>query len=330
MKGSKPPKPETVDELQELVAEQIEAIEPGLRLLGTRVLLGGATIDVLALDAGNTLTLISLGFNGDDAMLLRALEAYSWCLEYPDALRQQHPGVRLSPADPPRILFIAERLDDAFLRKIRHLRFNRVDCLEFRFGLQFTHVEELRGTHAAEAPPARAPGAPPPHTRPAPRGAPSRPGAPFPRPTALRPAPLRATRAEPPRVEPPRRQARQAPPVAAEAKGEALGASGDRRGGTGIVDDNMVRTVREYLQREFPTALIYDFYDHDRGGQVFELHDSSGAVVHSAGVADDLLDRGIEAHLRRFLEQHQLGRVLREAGEAGVSVTRAGLRTEPR
>src|SRR5262245_43289684 len=139
-------KVEDVKELQELVAESVGAMEPGMHLLDTRVLLGGATIDILALDAEDRLTLIALGLGADDEMLLRALEAYSWCLEYPDALRKLYPSVKLSESRPPRVIFVAERAPDAFMRKVKHLRLARAECLEFRFGLQFRAVEETRST----------------------------------------------------------------------------------------------------------------------------------------------------------------------------------------
>jgi hypothetical protein len=89
-----------------------------------------------------------------------------------------------------------------------------------------------------------------------------------------------------------------------------------------------VSVVREYLQREFPTTVIYDFYAHDRGVQMFHLQDNLGAVIHTAAVAEDLLTEFSEADLRAFLDRHKLARVLRQAGQAGVSVTRTGLKIE--
>jgi hypothetical protein len=89
-----------------------------------------------------------------------------------------------------------------------------------------------------------------------------------------------------------------------------------------------VSVVREYLQREFPTTVIYDFYAHDRGVQMFHLQDNLGAVVHTAAVAEDLLADLSEADLRAFLDKHRLARVLRQAGQAPVSVTRSGLKIE--
>ncbi|MGH7309773.1 MAG: hypothetical protein ACREK6_13870, partial [Candidatus Rokuibacteriota bacterium] len=137
---------EDIKELQELVVASVASIEPGLQLLDSQATLGGSTIDLVAIDAEDVLTLVNVGFEADDEMMLRALEAYSWCLEAPDELHQLFPAVP-SPAEP-RVIFIAERIPQGFLRKIRHLRFHRVDCLEFHFGLQFSSVEELREPEA--------------------------------------------------------------------------------------------------------------------------------------------------------------------------------------
>ncbi len=156
--GPKSFKLEDPKELQALIAEQLDAVERGLRLLDTGVELGSATIDVAALDADGRLALIAIGVDANDEMMMRALDAYVWCAEDPDALRRLYPKVRLAPGQPPRVIFLAERVPEAFRRKIKHLRFNRVDCFEFRFGLLFSLVEEVRGTHdAPTAAPPRAP-----------------------------------------------------------------------------------------------------------------------------------------------------------------------------
>ncbi len=406
-------KVQDVRELQELVADSVGAMESGMRLLDTQVLLGGATIDLLALDAGDRLTLIALGLGADDAMLLRALEAYSWCLEYPDALHRLYPSVKLSENRPPRVIFVAERAPDAFLRKVKHLRMARAECLELRFGLQFQAVEEMRGTDEATATlrltaTSEAPGAtdhqaplsagratPPSGERQAPV-APARPAASG-RPTAPARAATRASRPQSePRetvatLRPPRPDAVAAPPPPAAprtpraepaalhepvvagirgavepariglAESRGHGLESRREAATEVadvhaqmleqlrsttttigewreavtkppaeVDEERVRTVREYLQREFPTSVIYDFYAHDRGVQMFHLQDSHGALVHSAAVGEDLLDGGSEAELSAFLDKHKLARVLRQAGSAGVSVTKSGLKIERR
>jgi|GEM_PF-1975844 len=377
-------KVQDVKELQELVAESVEAVEPGMRLLDTRVVLGGATIDVVALDTEDRLTLIALGLGAEDEMILRGLEAYSWCLEYPDGVRRLYPSVQVSESRPPRVIFVSEKVPDAFLRKVKHLRLARAECLEFRFGLQFKAVDDLRGA-GDTAPPERpnpTPRAPaalrvaprPSRSEPDPRpAAASRGGRPEPEgrePAVARaqpdtrevaapraaPAPraprfeaeaappvaARVTRPEAPRVEPARAEARRDPESeVAEVHAQMLEqlratttTVGEWREAAvapaAEVDDGKVRIVRDYLQREFPTAVIYDFYAHDRGVQMFHLQDSHGALIHSAAVGEDLLEEGSDAELGGFLEKHKLARVLRQAGSAGVSVTRSGLKIERR
>ncbi len=340
---------EDVKELQELVAEHIDGVEPGMRLLDTRVLLGGATIDVLAHDAGGGLTLLALGFVADDEMLLRVLEAYSWCLEYPEALRRLYPSVRLSATDPPRVLFVAERVPDAFLRKIKHLRFERADCLEFRFGLQFDVVDGPRATNdqfteplnGHQAGSRQANGH---HVNGQTNGhlAKGQHAAIEPTTTNIEPAtsPSTATVTTNGADRKPRHET-----VEPATKGQATALNGQHHSdngnaspqweqvlsrAAGEVDEWKVKAVREFLQREFPTAVIYDFYAHDRGAQMFHLQDSQGSVVHSASVAEDLIEECTDAQLRAFLDKHKLARVLRQAGQAGVSVTKAGLKIERR
>src|SRR2546425_980612 len=143
--------------LEKLVAENIEGIEPGLRVIDSRLVLGQAAIDLVALDARESLVLVALDFLADEGLLLRAMDAYSWCLEYPDALRRLYPMANVLPTRPPRILFIVERLTDAFVRRIKHLSFLEIDCLEFRHlevngasAVYFDLVERLRRTAPVE------------------------------------------------------------------------------------------------------------------------------------------------------------------------------------
>ena len=120
-------------ELQALVVDHVEGIEPGLVVLDSRLLLGQATIDAVALDGRGSLVLIAVGAVADEDMLLRAVEAYSWCLEYPESIRRLYPAVQISASQPPRLVFVIERMPDAFHRKIKQLGFPEVDCIEFRY-----------------------------------------------------------------------------------------------------------------------------------------------------------------------------------------------------
>ena len=118
-------------QLQALIVEHADDLERGLTILDSR-LLGQVTIDVVGLDADSALVLIAVGLVANEEMLLKAVDAYSWCLEYPDAIRRLYPAVQCSNAQPPRVMFVVERMPDAFHRKIKQLGFPAVDCVEFR------------------------------------------------------------------------------------------------------------------------------------------------------------------------------------------------------
>src|SRR5688572_12725112 len=119
-------------QLQALIVEHADDLERGLTILDSRLLLGQATIDVVALDADGALVLIAVGLVADEEMFMKAVDAYSWCLEYPDAIRRLYPAVRFSAEQPPRVMFVVERMPDAFHRKVKQLGFHEVDCVEFR------------------------------------------------------------------------------------------------------------------------------------------------------------------------------------------------------
>lgn len=147
-----------IEKLHALVIENVEGLEPGLTVLDYRLLLGHATIDAVARDTGGSLVLMAIGFTADEEMLLKAVEAYSWCLEYPEAIRRLYTGVELSEARPPRLIFVIERMPDSFHRKMKQLGFPDVDCVEFRLldvdgaaAVYFDRLARLRRASVGEA-----------------------------------------------------------------------------------------------------------------------------------------------------------------------------------
>jgi len=111
-----------IGNLERLVADNIEGVEPGIKVVDSRLVLGQAAIDLVGLDSKGSLVLIALDFSADDGLLLRVMDAYSWCLEYPDTLRRFYPMAQAT-SRPPRILFIVEKMTDAFMRRVKQLSF---------------------------------------------------------------------------------------------------------------------------------------------------------------------------------------------------------------
>jgi hypothetical protein len=146
-------------QLQALLVEHADDMERGLTIVDSRLPVGQATIDVVGLDADSALVLIVIGLVADEEMFLRAVEAYSWCLEYPEAIRRLYPEAQLSTARPPRVMFVVERVPDAFHRKVKQLGFQEVDCVEFRHldvdgtpAVYFENLARLRRNAATTAP----------------------------------------------------------------------------------------------------------------------------------------------------------------------------------
>ncbi|HEU5193426.1 MAG TPA: hypothetical protein VFW70_01710, partial [Methylomirabilota bacterium] len=99
----------------------------------------------------------------NEEMLLKAVEAYSWCREYPQSLERLYPSCSISDARPPRLIFVSERMPDAFHRKIKQLGFPDVDCVEFRLlevdGVPAVFFESILRLRRPAATPAPAPSA---------------------------------------------------------------------------------------------------------------------------------------------------------------------------
>jgi hypothetical protein len=147
-------------QLQALIVEHADDLERGLTVLDSRLLLGQASIDIVAVDADGALVLIAVGLVADEEMLLKAVDGYSWCLEYPDAIHRLYPAVQFSAAHPPRVMLVVGRMPDAFHRKIKQLGFAQVDCVEFRYldvdgtpAMYFDSLARLRRAAPAPATP---------------------------------------------------------------------------------------------------------------------------------------------------------------------------------
>src|SRR5207244_837273 len=78
-----------LSQLEMLVTEHAEAIEPGFRVLAGTVNFGRSTVELVGLDGRGTPALVALGLTGDDAMLFRIVEAYACSLEYPEDVRRE-------------------------------------------------------------------------------------------------------------------------------------------------------------------------------------------------------------------------------------------------
>jgi hypothetical protein len=96
------------------------------------------------------------------------------------------------------------------------------------------------------------------------------------------------------------------------------------------LDENKISVVRGYLQREFPLCTVYDFYDFQRNAQVFQLQDNHGKVTQLITMTAEFFDSHRDLEIRAWIEKHRLAQAMRQAGQAGVLVSQAGLQIEKR
>src|SRR2546427_12532794 len=121
-----------LSQLQTLVTEHAEAIEPGFRVLAGTVNFGRSTVELVGLDGRGTPALVALGLTGDDAMLFRIVEAYAWSLEYPESVLRLMPAGGGAGRSPTRVVFIAEGLQaqsSEFLAQLNDL-FSSLRCMK--------------------------------------------------------------------------------------------------------------------------------------------------------------------------------------------------------
>src|SRR5438876_340913 len=346
-----------LSQLQTLVTEHAEAIESGFRVLAGTVNFGRSTVELVGLDGRGTPALVALGLTGDDAMLFRIVEAYAWSLEYPESVRRLMPAEGGADGWPPRVVFIAERLPESFLRKIRLLTFPAVNCFEYRCvdvngatGFYLDAVDWARSEPSAAASPViRAeeagladdvPAATPTEktARPAPEkqptashSGPSRNGG------AGRRGEVKERLAGEPKErlagEPKGREDRRQPPlrdvVTLPPNGE-LAPQWRKFFEKPVNHDGKIAVLREYLHREFPMCTIYDFHELQGNAQVLQLQDNQGKVAYLVTIMLEFFDAHGDSGLRTVLEKMGLSQAMRQAGQAGVLVTPSKLEFQKR
>ncbi|HXG16145.1 MAG TPA: hypothetical protein VNK50_07850 [Calidithermus sp.] len=117
------------DRLRRFVAQHIGALEPGLQVVEAGLRLGRMVVDLVAADSRQTLVLIAVGPVATDRMLIGMLDAYIWCLQFPDGLRRLCPEAPITFTRPPRLVVVAEEVPESFMDLVGCLSLE-VECHE--------------------------------------------------------------------------------------------------------------------------------------------------------------------------------------------------------
>ena len=97
-----------------------------------------------------------------------------------------------------------------------------------------------------------------------------------------------------------------------------------------MLDDAKIRAVRDSLDHECPNCNIYELFDSKSTTQIFRIDDMEGRVLHLVIVSKEFFDDHSVADIPVFLQEHDLGEALRQAGPSSrVLVTNDGLEIQP-
>ncbi len=109
-------------ELEKLISDDINAIEPGLVYLGHQLNAAGKYIDILAVDENAILTVMELKIGEDDGMLVQALEYLHYVQSNRDRVAETYKTkARIDPEEEPRLILVAGSFSDRLRRAVRYL-----------------------------------------------------------------------------------------------------------------------------------------------------------------------------------------------------------------
>ena len=125
-------------DLEHMVIKDIEAVEKGLTYLTHQPPVNGGFIDVLAVDGDGVLVVIDLKVEGEDEMLVQALDYYDYVYSNRDRLAKEYSRAKIITEEDPRIMLVASSFTDRLKRAARHVEpritLMEYSCLEVKGG----------------------------------------------------------------------------------------------------------------------------------------------------------------------------------------------------
>ena len=123
----------TREQLASLLKKQAGALEEGMTAIDTNILSeASGSIEILALDARNRLTIIDVDDHPNDELLLRGIDHYDWVVRNISNLRRMYAGQLVDFSLQPRIFLIAPEFSSLFRSVTRHFTSLQIQCLKYR------------------------------------------------------------------------------------------------------------------------------------------------------------------------------------------------------
>lgn len=104
--------PESEKELHDIIEQEIDALEGGLRVLKHEISLEGGIPDFLCADSGERLTIIEVKLQEDENILFQALRYYSEIDKKRFEIAKHYPTEKIKPNEHPRVILIAKHFSE--------------------------------------------------------------------------------------------------------------------------------------------------------------------------------------------------------------------------
>jgi hypothetical protein len=127
-------KVENHQELEQMIANEINQIEKGLTVICSSVPINEkTTLDILCHDSNGQLVIIQLDVNEDDIMLLQGIQSLDYVDKFKSFLKATYNKHKIDDKEKPRLILIAPSFSDAIRRAVEGLKGIRIDLYEWEY-----------------------------------------------------------------------------------------------------------------------------------------------------------------------------------------------------
>jgi hypothetical protein len=120
------------DQLAAVLRKNPAALGDGMRSIDSNIPCEtSGSIDLLAVDGANQLTIIDLQAHADDALLLRGIDHFDWVFRNMSNIRRMFQGQVINFSLQPRLIFVAPEFSILFRSVARSIASVRIDCFKY-------------------------------------------------------------------------------------------------------------------------------------------------------------------------------------------------------
>lgn len=125
---------ESRQELEQMIANEINQIEKGLTVICSNVSINERTaLDILCHDNNGQLVILQLDVKEDDIMLLHGIQSLDYVDKFKSFLKATYNKHKIDDKEKPRLILIAPSFSDAVRRAVEGMKGIRIDLYEWEY-----------------------------------------------------------------------------------------------------------------------------------------------------------------------------------------------------